>query len=331
MMKSWISGETPGIAQLSVTSIPKPAVKDGYMLVRVTHGALNFSDLLMIAGQYQVRPPRPFTPGQELVGIVEDAPGGSGFQPGDRIASKVLWGAFAEYALVRSDMAIRVPESYSLAQAAALPVSYTTALVAFDFCGMIRPSDTVLIHAAAGGVGLASVEVAAARGAKIIATAGGDERLAIAKTHGAQHGVNYRDGDWVDQVKALTDGKGANLILDPVGGEIGENSLRCIAMDGKLLIVGFSSGRTPKLAPHRLLLKRASAVGVYWNHDTDQALLASTNKELENLIAAGKINPLVDDRYGFADLPNALDDLENRRVAGKMVLRIAAERETRNE
>ena len=328
MMKSWISGETPSIAHLSVEDIPKPELKDGYMLVSVTHGALNFSDLLMIADQSQVRPPRPFTPGQELVGIVENAPVGSGFRVGDRIASKVLCGAFAKYALVRTDMAIRVPENYSLAQAAALPISYTTALVALDYCGGIKPTDVVLILAAAGGVGLASVEVAAARGATIIATAGSDERLAIAKNHGAQHGVNYRSEDWIDQVKALTDGKGTNLILDPVGGKISENSLRCIAVDGKLLIVGFSSGKMPKLAPHRLLLKRASAVGVYWNHDTDQTLLASANSELENLIARDHINPLVNDRYGFDDLPSALDDLENRRVAGKMVVRIAAEKET---
>lgn len=325
MMKSWISGDPPGVTHLSVADIPKPDLKDGYMRVRVTHGALNFSDLLMIAEQYQVRPPRPFTPGQELVGVVDEAPAGSGFQAGDRIASKVLWGAFAEYALVRTDMAIRVPESYSLAQAAALPVSYTTALVALDYCGAVKPSDTVLIHAAAGGVGLASVEIAAAKGTTVIATAGSNDRLAIARDHGARHLVNYRNEDWVDQIKALTAGKGANLILDPVGGEIGENSLRCIAMDGKLLIVGFASGRMPKLAPHRLLLKRASAVGVYWNHDTDQELLAVTNGELESLIAGGHINPLVDDRHGFDDLPSALDDLENRRVAGKMVLLIGPE------
>lgn len=324
-MKSWISGETPGIAHLSVACIPKPDLKDGYMRVRVTHGALNFSDLLMIAEQYQVRPPRPFTPGQELVGFVDEAPAGSGFQVGDRIASKVLWGAFAEYALVRTDMAMRVPEHYRLAQAAALPVSYTTALVALDYCGMVKPSNTVLIHAAAGGVGLASVEIAAARGSTVIAAAGSDDRLSIARDHGAKHIVNYRNEYWVDQVKALTAGKGVNLILDPVGGEIGEKSLRCISMDGKLLIVGFASGKMPKLAAHLLLLKRASAVGVYWNHDTDPELLAITKRELEALIIGGHINPRVDDRDGFDDLPSALDKLENRRVSGKMVLRIGTE------
>lgn len=326
-MQAWISGQTPGIAGLKIEDLEKPVAGDDHMLVRVTHAALNFSDLLMISDQYQVRPPRPFTPGQEIVGIVENAPVASGFETGDRIASKVLWGGFADYSLVRADMAIRFPENFSMAQAAALPVSYITALVALDYCAGVTPADTVVIHAAAGGIGLAAVEIAAARGAKVIATASAQERLDIACAHGACHGVNYRNETWFDEIKDITGGRGADVILDPVGGEIGENSLRCIAMDGKLLIVGFSSGKMPKLAPHRLLLKRASAIGVYWNHDTDRKLVVTMTKELERLIANGKINPLVNDHYGFNDLPAALDDLSNRRVAGKMVLRIASENE----
>ncbi|MBC8271223.1 MAG: NADPH:quinone oxidoreductase family protein [Gammaproteobacteria bacterium] len=322
-MRAWVSGQTPGIATLSISEVKLPIANETNMLVRVTHGALNFSDLLMIADQYQIRPPRPFTPGQEIVGIVEEAPPASGFNKGDRIASKILWGGFAYYACVRIDMAIRVPENFSLSQAAALPVSYITALVALDYCAKLKPTDTVLIHAAAGGVGLAAVEVAATRGATIIATAGAQNRLDAAVAHGANHGINYRDDTWIEQVKNLTDGRGVDVILDPVGGKIGENSLKCIALDGKLLIVGFSSGKMPTLAPHRLLLKRASAIGVYWNHDTDQKLVTETTWELERLVASGKINPMVDDRYGFDDLPLALDDLANRRVAGKMVLRIS--------
>ena len=328
MMKAWVSGSEPGLGKLGIQEMPMPDMKDGFMRVRVTHAALNFSDLLMIADQYQVRPPRPFVVGQEIVGTVDAVPMGSAFQAGDQITSKLLWGGFAEYALVRMDMAIRVPDGYSAAQAAALPVSYTTALVALDYCASLKPTDTVVIHAAAGGVGLAAVEIAAARGATIIATAGGEDRLETAKRHGAHHGVNYRNDDWVEQIKVLTGGKGANVILDPVGGEIGENSLRCIAMDGRLLIVGFSSGKMPKLAPHRLLLKRAAAIGVYWNHDTDPDLMITTNKELERLIAGDHINPLIDDRHGFDNLPQALDDLANRRVSGKMVLRIDADQET---
>ena len=290
------------------------------MLVRVTHAALNFSDLLMIQDLYQLRPTRPFIPGQEIAGIVEETPAGASFSRGDRIASKVLWGGFAEYACVRLDMAIPAPDRLTMAQAAALPVCYSTALVALGHCSHADSDSTVLVHAAAGGVGLAAVEIAAARGAMVIGTAGTPERLAIAQNHGASMGVNYRHEKWFEEVRALTGGRGADIIVDPVGGKIGEDSLRCIARDGKLLVVGFSSGHIPKLAANRLLLKRASAVGVYWNHDQDAAMLGAVQAELGRLIASEKINPRVTVRCGLDSLPSALDDLANRRVVGKLVL-----------
>ena len=330
-MKAWLSEEKPGVDNLRFGDVPRPQPDERHLLVRITHGALNYSDILMIDDEYQIRPTRPFVPGQEIAGIIEEAPGGGRFQAGDAIVSKVLWGGFAEYALVRNDMAIRVPEDFGSAQAAALPVSYVTALVALDHCAALKPSDVVLIHAAAGGVGLAAVEIAAARGATVVATAGSPEKLEVARSRGATHGINYRDANWVDQVKTTTENRGANVIVDPVGGEIGENSLRCIAKDGKLLIVGFASGQMPKLAAHRLLLKRAAAVGVYWNHDHDAGMLEGVQENLEKLIAENRINPLVDDRYGITDLPLALDDLANRRVAGKMVLRVNSDEGGRNE
>lgn len=323
-MKAWVSGTVPGIDALALEDIARPEPAEGSLLVRVSHAALNFSDLLMIDERYQVRPPRPFVPGQEIAGTVETAPTGSAFAKGDRIVSKVLWGGFAEYVDVREDMAIALPSGTGLAAAVALPVSYVTAIVALDHCASVQPGQTVLVHAAAGGVGLACVEVASARGATVIATAGAAERLAIAREHGAAQGINYRDEDWFQQVKTLTGGRGADIIVDPVGGPIGENSLRCIAMDGTLLIVGFSSGKMPNLAANRLLLKRASAKGVYWNHDGDAAMLAQVNRELTTLLAAGAIRPAVDDRYRLADLPRALDDLAHRRVTGKIALRVDA-------
>jgi len=321
-MKSWISGETPGIDHLQQNQIDIPEPDAGTLLVKVSYGAMNFSDLLMIAEEYQVRPPRPFTPGQELSGIVEQVPAGSSFKPGDRVASKVLWGAFADYALVRADMAIPIPPSIDLATAAALPVVYVTALVALDHCAKTSPKARVLVHAAAGGIGLAAVEVAKARGATVIATASSPKKLALAKAHGADHGINYGDADWVDQVKAATDGRGADIIVDPVGGQIGEDSLRCIATDGVYLIVGFASGKMPKLAPHRLLLKRASAKGVYWNHDTDAKMLQQVTSDMTGLLADGKLNPVISHQYDFNDLPTALDDLANRRATGKNLLDI---------
>ncbi|PHR90713.1 MAG: NADPH:quinone oxidoreductase [Blastopirellula sp.] len=327
MMQAWISGEAPGIENLQIANQSKPIPGNNELLVWVTHAALNFSDLLMIDEQYQVRPPRPFIPGQEIAGIVEQAPTGSKFSIGDKITSKILWGGFAQFAVVRDDMAIAVSPEIDLAAAVALPVSYVTALVALDHCSQTGVGKTVLVHAAAGGVGLACIEVAVARGATVIATAGATGRVKLAIDRGASHGVNYREDDWFKQVKSLTNGRGADIIVDPVGGQIGEDSLRCIAMDGTLLIVGFSSGKMPKLAANRLLLKRASAKGVYWNHDTDFAILNQVNADLSELLSAGKINPQLSATYQFDDLPKALDDLANRRVMGKVALHL---REPRN-
>lgn len=322
-MRAWISGETPGRGGLALGERRQPGTTEGRLVVRVRAAGLNFSDGLMIDGAYQVRPPRPFVPGQEVAGVVEAAPPGAGFDPGERVVAKVDWGGFAEYALVRPDMAIRVPDGLDLTAALALPVVYTTSMVALTHCTAVRPGDWVLVHAAAGGVGLAAVEIAKARGARVIATAGGSAKLAVAAEHGADFGIDYRTEDFVAAVKALTGGHGADIIFDPVGGEVGEASLRAIARDGTLLVVGFASGRIPAYAANRLLLKRACAKGVYWNHDQDRELLERIGRELVAMLQAGTIRPLVDDRYGFEALPQALADIEDRRSTGKLVLRVA--------
>ncbi|MBZ0217238.1 MAG: alcohol dehydrogenase catalytic domain-containing protein, partial [Fimbriimonadaceae bacterium] len=187
-MKKWVSGSVPGIAALTIEQAKILATSQGKMIVEVHAAALNFSDLLMIDEKYQIRPPRPFTPGQEISGIVTDAPRNSQWKAGDRIASKVLWGGFAEYAEVRTDMAIRIPDSLGFSQAAALPVVYTTAMVALRECIELRAGQTILVHAAAGGTGLAATEIAKAIGARVIATAGGQEKLDLAFAHGADIG-----------------------------------------------------------------------------------------------------------------------------------------------
>lgn len=323
MMRAWISGETPGRGGLVLGERRRPDVAAGRLVVRVTASGLNFSDVLMIDGAYQVRPPRPFVPGQEVAGVVEAAPPGSGFEPGERVVAKVDWGGFAEYASVRPDMALRVPQGLDLTAALALPVVYTTSMVALTHCAVVRPGDWVLVHAAAGGVGLAAVEIAKARGARVIATAGGAAKLAVAAEHGADFGIDYRAEDFVAAVRALTGGHGADIVFDPVGGDVGEASLRAVARDGTLLVVGFASGRIPAFAANRLLLKRACAKGVYWNHDQDRELLERVGRDLMAMMRDGAIRPLVDDRYGFEALPQALDDLENRRSTGKLALRVA--------
>ena len=320
MMNAWISGIEPGLENLNFSQQPIPQLIPGHVQIKIDCAALNYSDLLMINDTYQVKPPRPFIPGQEISGTITATNTASRFQVGQRIASKVFWGGFAQYALVREDMAIQLPDNISFAVGAALPVVYITALVALD--GLISPEKTVLIHAAAGGVGLAAVEIARASGARIIATAGSKDKLAIAHQHGADITINYRDDDWSKQVKAATDGRGADVIVDPVGGDVAIESLRCIARYGTHLVIGFASGKIAQLPSNRLLLKSASSKGILWSHDDDELLVERMNEELLELLRTGKINPVINSEFKLEELPLALAALENRSSIGKLILQV---------
>lgn len=320
-MKAWIVEDTRAEQPLRWSELPPPAPAPGHALVRVEAAALNFSDLLMVRGKYQVRPPPPFTPGQEVAGTVIGAAPDARLKPGQRVASKVVWGGFAEQALVSEAMAIAVPDGMDIAAAAALPVVYPTAHIALLHHARLAAGETVLVHAAAGGVGLAAVEIGAAKGARVIACVGGADKAAIAREHGAAAAIDYRDAGWPGQVKALTEGKGPDVVFDSVGGEITEQSLKCIAWGGRLLIVGFSSGAIPAIPGNRLLLRNAAAIGVYWSHERDAALVEATIADLLALHGAGKIRPRVDTRFTLAQLPEALAALQSRRSTGKIVLR----------
>ncbi len=319
MMNSWKSGIKPGLENLIFDQQPIPDLIPGHVLVKIDSAALNYSDLLMINDKYQVKPPRPFTPGQEISGTINAINPGSQLKIGQRIASKVFWGGFAQFGLVREDMAIKLPEHISFATGAALPVVYITAMVALD--GLVSSEKTVLVHAAAGGVGLAAVEIARANGARIIATAGSKDKLDIARQHGADITINYRDDDWSKQVKAATDGHGADIIVDPVGGDIAIESLRCIARYGTHLVIGFASGKIAQLPSNRLLLKSASSKGILWSHD-DGPLIDRMHVELLELLEAKKINPVVNCEFKLEDLPLALEALQNRSSIGKLILQV---------
>ena len=315
----WISAE-PGMENLRLERFDPPQPGDGGLLVEVRCAALNFSDLLMIDDKYQVRPPRPFTPGQEIAGVVVETGANSVFRAGDRVAGKIEWGGFATHALMRADMAIRLPALCSFAEGAALPVSYTTAHVALTECTRIKAGETVLVHAGAGGVGLAAVQVAAARGARVIATASSAEKRALAEANGAAHTLDYTQTDWLAACKEVTNGRGVDVIVDPVGGAVTIDSLRVLAAGGRILIVGFASGEIASIPANRLLLKRAAAIGVYWNHDTDAEMLRRVTDAITTDLDRGAIKPLVDRRDGLTSLPKALADLSMRRTAGKVVL-----------
>jgi NADPH2:quinone reductase len=323
-MRAWRS-TAMGIAGLELADVPRPAPGRAEVLVRVEAAALNFSDLLMIDDRYQIRPERPFVPGQEIVGTVAAVGSDTDFIVGDRVASKVTFGGLAEFAVVRNDMGMRVPPGLSTEAAAALPVVYTTAMVALTECTVLEPGETVLVLAAAGGVGLAAVEIACHLGARVIATAGGAEKCALAREHGAHDAINYRDEGWVDAVKALTGGRGVDVIVDPVGGAHCKAALRLLDWDARLLLVGFSSGEIPHIPANRLLLRRASAIGVYWSHDRDGPMLTRVAKRLSELAIVGAIRPHVGAVYAFEDLPRALAALAARETMGKVILRVAQE------
>lgn len=318
-MRAWTSS-APGLAGLKLTQVNLPSPGPKEVLVSVEHAALNFSDLLMIEDRYQVRPDRPFVPGQEIAGTIVLAGQQSGFAAGDRIASKVLWGGFAEQAVVRSDMAIPIPEGITSAEAVTLPVVYTTAIVALTESTTVKPGEFVLVLAAAGGVGLAAVQIARHLGARVIAAAGGRDKCLLAREYGAHDTLDYTQDGWREAVMELTGGNGADVIVDPVGGAASKEALRTIAWGGRMLLVGFSSGEIPQIPANRLLLRRASAIGVYWNHDRDAAMLPRVSSRLTTMVQSGAIRPHVGQVFTFAQLPDALKALSERRINGKAIL-----------
>jgi NADPH2:quinone reductase len=310
-------------AELAVREAPEPALRPGTMLVEVRAAGCNFFDILMARGQYQVRPPFPFVPGAELAGVVRAvASDVQDFAVGDRVFSAPGIGAFAERALVAANAAWRLPEGMSFEEGAAFPIVYPTSYAGLVNRAALRPGETLLVHAAAGGVGIAAVQIGKALGARVIATAGGPDKLAIAGQAGADVLIDYRQSDWVDAVKQATGGRGADVIYDSVGGDTTDLSLKCIAWNGRLLVIGFASGRIPEVKLNRVLLKNIAVVGLHWGAHAvhEPARVGETFRALFQLFAADKIRPVIFARHPLAELPAALDALGSRKSYGKIVV-----------
>ncbi len=318
-IRAWRS-QASGRAELALADVPRPEPGPREALIEVRAAALNFGDLLMVEGTYQVRPPRPFTPGQEVAGVVVAAGAQSGLLPGARVAGKMDWGGFAEAAIVRGDMAIPLPDGVDFATGAALPISSITAMVGLVELGRLVPGEVVLVHAAAGALGIAATQIAVARGARVIGTASTPDKRALAEAMGAEATVDYTQPDWRQAVEALVGKYAVDVVFDSVGGDATLTSLRLMRRDGRLLVAGFASGTIPALPANLLLVKRISAIGVYWNHDDDAAMMARVQQAIAADLAAGRIAPVVDVREGLEALPAAMDDLAARRTAGKVVL-----------
>jgi NADPH:quinone reductase len=309
---------------LAIEEIPRPEPGPGQVLIRVHVAALNFPDVLMIQGLYQVKPPLPFTPGFELAGTVEAVgPGVSQFAAGARVLAQCDLGAFAEYVLAPIHSVRPVPAGLSDDEAAAFPLVYQTSYFGLIYRGQLARGETVLVHSAGGGVGLAAVQIARAFGAgRIIGTVGSDEKRAAVLAAGADLALNYQTDNIVDAVKEATAGHGADVIYDPVGGDLSEQSTKCIAFEGRLVIIGFTSGKFPTFKGNHILVKNYSVVGLHWGHyrQMKPAMIEQGWQDLLQLYGSGQLKPVIAARYPMTQVAEAMNYLTSRRAVGKIVL-----------
>ncbi len=310
-------------SDLAVREVDPPEVAPGTLAIDVCAAGCNFFDILMAKGEYQVKPPFPFIPGAEVAGTVaEVGPGVEGFEPGDRVLASSGLGAFAERVVAPAKGSYRMPAAMEFDEGASLPIVYPTSYAALAFRAQMQPGETLLVHAAAGGVGIAAVQIGKAMGARVIATAGGADKLEAAREAGADVLIDYRDEDFVEAVKEATDGRGAAVIYDSVGGDVFDRSLKCIAWNGRLLVIGFASGRIPEVRANRILLKNISIVGLHWGaHVTHEpAKIPQTFDALFELYEQRKIKPVIYGRYALERLPEALEALGSRKTYGKVIV-----------
>ena len=309
---------------LVLVDVPEPEAGDG-VLIDVVAAGVSFPDLLLTHGQYQMKPEVPFVPGVEVAGVVRSAPPGSRFKAGDRVMGfSFTLGGFAEACAVAPELTFPIPPAWSFEQAAGVVMNYHTAHFALHRRGQLQQGETVVVHGAAGGVGTASVQVAKGAGARVVAVVGDERKAEVAKRAGAD--VVLLSKDWQAGVREATDGRGADVVLDPVGGDVFDKSLKVLAPEGRLLVVGFASGQIPSVAVNRLLLRNVSVVGVAWGAFLMQApeLTATIAKDLDALAARGIVHPVVGSVFPLEEGAKALRELESRTAVGKVVLRVKA-------
>lgn len=318
LAKNW--GEP---SELEWTELPDPQPRRGEVAIDVKAIGCNFFDILMVQGKYQVKPPLPFAPGGELAGVVRAVgPEVQGIAPGDRVFAMLGWGAFATVAVAPAATVVKMPDSMSFAHGAAFGIVYQTSYFGLVYRADLRPGETLLVHAAAGGVGLAAVQIGRALGARVLGTAGSSDKCAVARKHGAEDCFDYSDPSWVDKVKAATDGRGADVIYDPVGGDIFDLSTKCLAWCGRLLVIGFASGRIPSVQVNRVLLKNISIVGLHWGayRQNDPAKIPQAMQALFEMYDRGQVVPEVSSQYPLREAPAALHEIATRKSVGKVVL-----------
>lgn len=323
-MRALVCSEYGPPEQLAIQELPPPEAGPGQVRIEVRAAGLNFPDLLMIAGEYQLKTPPPFVPGAEVAGIVTAIGDGvTRFKPGDEIIAMPLGGGFAEICVADESSTVPKPAGLGFEEAAGFAITYFTAMHAFRQSARLAEGETLLVLGAAGGVGSAAVELGKAMGARVIAAASSEEKLAFARDLGADETIDYGAESLNDAVKRLTDGKGVDVVFDPVGGELAQQALRATGWHGRYLVIGFASGDIPALPANLALLKEASIVGVWWGtwaakHPGEQV---ENMQFLSRLLDAGKIRPRVSASLPLDDYLEAFNAIRERRAKGKIVFR----------
>lgn len=310
---------------LVLEDIDAPTMSDRQVRIEVSACGVNFPDVLMIAGKYQLQPPMPFSPGAEISGtIVEAGSKVTHLKPGQRVLALCGHGGMAEQATVDANAVIPIPDCMDFRTAAGFILTYGTSYHALKQRAGLQADETLLVLGAAGGVGLAAVELGARMGASVIAAASTDEKLALAEKYGAAQRINYTDSGLKDAVKKLTKGRGADVIFDPVGGSLFDDCLRSVAWNGRILVIGFASGEIPSIPANLVLLKGSSIVGVFWGSfaEREPKLHLKNTRELLEMAEEGALKPYVSDQFDLDQAAEAIATLADRRALGKVIVSI---------
>jgi len=312
---------------LVVEDIDSPVPGPGEVVIAMKAASVNFPDVLIIQNKYQFKPPLPFSPGSEVAGIVTTTGDGvNGFKPGDRVMAFTTYGGFAEEVKTEARRLLPLPAGMDFTQAAAFGLTYATSDFALRDRGALKAGETLLVLGAAGGVGIAAIEIGKALGARVIACASTDDKLAVCRDHGADETINYATDDLRERVKALTGGAGVDVVYDPVGGPYTEPALRSLAWRGRLLVVGFAAGEIPKIPLNLTLLKGCAIVGVFWGEFTrrEPERFAESMRRLGRWFAEGRIRPHISATFPLERASDALRLMVDRQVTGKVVLTVSA-------
>lgn len=326
LMRSWKVTKLGNPREvLELQDHSRPSIQEGEILIEVEASSLNFFDILLCQGKYQEKPPIPFTPGAEISGVIREIGKNTQLKVGQRVIATppLPDGGLSEWVSVPEESVYPIVDSMAATDAAAMFITYQTSYYGLYYRGNLQKGEVLLVHAGAGGVGSAAIQLGKARGAKVIATAGGPDKVQICKNLGADIAIDYIMDDFVEIVKSETNGRGADVIYDPVGADVFDRSRKCIAFDGRLLVIGFAGGRIPEAPVNHALIKNYSIVGVHWGlfARLHPSKVREIHADLMRLYDEKSIRPLIYQAYDFREVPDALEILADRKTYGKLIVK----------